>query len=359
MFGAHRNNGDKARIKSPSILGRPLLAADPVSCSISFLSRTDMPPLSPVHFQAKEPFTVLGVNPQDASSDISVQAVRQADAWLAILPRTPKYERERGAVQNAMSMLGQQQSIIQYRAFARKYEVSRKPFSRNSIQRGLARAIVSQSPLLRSKQKIRTVQSGGIFAVAFLMSLVLLIVILTLPVGGVAIMGYVIFSTTLIAAWGPAAIIPVLALLALGGVSAYLFKRYKDVFQELQAHLGQVLDYMESMAYAFEDNFFLREFKTHQQAPDEFKMHKKQMCDERTRHMSAFIDMYIRSFIDRLSELAKKWEGRENVTVDRFFALLADHPGEVRECFLQTLSKSVIEKGTCRLQLEAENTKGE
>jgi len=230
----------------------------------------------------------------------------------------------------------------------------KKHLSRASIQRRFAKAIVRLSPSLRNRQTIRDLQSGGIVGLSLLIATVLLVVVLTVPVGGVTILGLTLFAKTLIVAWGPLALIPIAALLALGGCGAFWYKKHKDVFRELQDYLCEVIEHMESMAYAIEDIFFLYSFQLFQE--DSSVLHEKKSgirktCDD---FMTQFISEYVDSFIDRLSRVATDQCGKGDMSPESFFQFLSLHPGETQQCFQQSFSGLLIDNKNSLLQLEAD-----
>lgn len=172
------------------MLGRPLLVVDYDLQDIRFIRRSQIPLGSPTHFFSLEPFTILGINPRVSYADITNTAIAKADIYCSSLPDKDEYAREKEALRNAVNILGNQQSCIQYRSFARKYDQSRQMLSGSKMERRFAKAIIGHAPGLRKLQTIRNSKSGGILAVSLLVSLVLLIVVLTIPVGGVAIFGF-------------------------------------------------------------------------------------------------------------------------------------------------------------------------
>lgn len=340
------------------MLGRPLLVVDYDLQDIRFIRRSQIPLGSPTHFFSLEPFTILGINPRVSYADITNTAIAKADIYCSSLPDKDEYAREKEALRNAVNILGNQQSCIQYRSFARKYDQSRQMLSGSKMERRFAKAIIGHAPGLRKLQTIRNSKSGGILAVSLLVSLVLLIVVLTIPVGGVAIFGFTFFASTLIAAWGPLAILPVVALVGLGGLGAYWYKQHKDVFVELQGYLGQILDYMEAMAYSVEDIFLMQGFRLFQRDPTAYRFDQERIQKTRDEFISDFVEKYVEAFVDRLSSMITEREIDENMNPEQFFEFLADNPGEVQQCFLLALSELMIEKRTTFYQLEAEIKKG-
>ena len=257
----------RRRSKKAFILGRPLLVLDHNSLTIRFYSRELIPPRSPIHFPATEPFTILGINPSHSYADTIESIRRKATEWHTVLPTTEEYGRESSAIHTAENILSDQRTFIRYQSFARKYDQSRKNLSRSKIHRQFAKAIISGTPALRKRQTIRNTQSGGILSVSLLVSIVLLIVVFTIPAGLVSILGFTLLADTIFVTWGPFALVPIATLAAVGTLGAYWYKQHKDVFVELQASLGQDMDYIEAMVYAIEDRYFMRQLRT---LPDSF-----------------------------------------------------------------------------------------
>ena len=161
----------RRRSKKAFILGRPLLVLDHNSLTIRFYSRKLIPPRSPIHFPATEPFTILGINPSHSYADTIESIRRKATEWHAVLPTTEEYGRESSAIHTAENILSDQRTFIRYQSFARKYDQSRKNLSRSKIHRQFAKAIISGTPALRKRQTIRNTQSGGILSVSLLVSI--------------------------------------------------------------------------------------------------------------------------------------------------------------------------------------------
>lgn len=325
--------------RSTTIIGRPLLVVDTSCGTFDFLSREAIPPVTPHRFHASEPFTILGINPISSFSDISALAQERGKSWHALLGKSTEFQRERTAIDSAVNILHESQSCAQYRAFAKSYACSRKRFSRKKICLKLARAVLNQSPALVTRQRIIDLKTGGIFSVPLLISIALLIAILTIPMGGVTILGIAFFASTIMAAWGPFAILPIVVLLALGGLGAYWYRQFNHVFCDLQDNLSRVIDIMEAMSHAVEDVFFLQEFKTFQSDSRRFRVNQRKIHDEISACIDSFIVDLIAAFIKRLSALVQRDEGQEKMTPEAFFTFLKSHPGELRECFQQTLSQ--------------------
>ena len=338
------------------ILGRPLLVVDQNSQDIRFIPRELIPPGSPAHFLAMEPFTILGISPHASYADISETAGTKAVAWFLVLPDTGEYAREQASLHNAVNILGNRQSCAQFRSFTRSYDQSRKSYSRSKIQRRFAHAIIGNATGLRKRQTIRNIQSGSILGVSLLVSLVMLIVVMTLPVGGVTILGFTLFANTLISAWGPFAIMPIAAVAGLGVLGAYWYKRHKDVFLELQGCLGLVMDHMEAMAYAIEDVFLLDGFRLFQEDSSVFRINKVRIQQDRDAIMSEFVERYVEVFVSRLSSMISERESTARMNAEQLFTFIADHPGEVQQCFQHAFSDLVIKMRAALLQLEAETT---
>jgi hypothetical protein len=346
-------------VPKSSMLGRELLLVDQNSQDIHLIPLEQIPPGSPFHFPAMEPFTILGIDPRASFTDTTETASSKAAAWFSGLPDTKEFAREQESLRKAASILGNRHSCTQYRSFARIYDKSRKRISRSRIERSFVKTIIGHAPGLRKRQTIKNMKSDGILSVSLLVSLVLLIVVLTVPVGGVTIFGYTLFAQTLIVAWGPFAIIPIVALAGLGGLGAYWYKKNEDVFLELQVYFRQVMDHMEAMAYAVEDIFLLHSFHLFQEDSSAFRINKTRIQQARDDFIFKFVERYVEEFVVRLSKMIQKYESDQRMSPEQFFMLLADHPGEVQQCFKHTFSELVIEKRTDLLQLEMDTIKGE
>lgn len=325
---------------------------------MSFLARQSIPPPHAVHFPATEPFTVLGISPRATYADVDRLSSSRSSLWLEHLCEEATFNRERQAISDAKSILGDRHSCTQYRSFARSYDKSRRPLSRGKLQRQFAHAVVSHAPALRKRQNLHDIRSGGIFGVSLLISIVLLIVVLTIPIGGLSIFGFTLFAQTLIAAWGPFAIIPAAALIALGGLGAYWYRQHKHIFKELQSYLAQVMDHMEAMAYSVEDRFLLLGFRLFQKDSTSFHVNKAQVQKARDAIMSEFVAQYTAAFVERLSMVVQETQQAAQMRVEDFFAFLAEHPAEVQNCFHSTFSELVINQPTASAQLEAAICKG-
>jgi hypothetical protein len=319
------------------ILGRPLLIIDHHSLSIRFYSRELIPPRFPVHFPATEPFTVLGITPGHSYVDTIEIIRRKAAEWLSVLPTTEEYGRETAAIRTAENILGDKQAFMRYQSFARKYEESRKNLSKSKIHRQFAKSIIQSTPVLGKRQTIRTTQSGGILSVSLVVSILMLVAVFTIPVGVFSILGATLLSETIFLTWGPFALVPIATLVAVGALGAYWYKRHKDVIVELQASLGQVMDYVEAMVYAIEDRYFIRSYELFQAGSSSFVTKKKHIEKARDAIMADFIKKYVSAFVSRLADMIRKSEAADTISADQFFAFLENNPGEVQQCFQYSL----------------------
>lgn len=324
-----------------SILGRPLLVFDRSRCVSQFLSRNDIPSAFPMHCVASEPFTLMGINPDAKKSDIIKNARQSSEKWLTTLPNVPEYERERTGIKKAVEILSTEAIITQYRGFAKDYEQKRKKFSRDDIVSLIMKKIVSQSPTLRKRWRDGKRKSSGIFGSSFLVSIAFLIALFTVHVGGVTILGFTLFSTTLFAYLGPLALLPISVLLLFGGFMAHLYKQHTDVFRELHKYLSPVIVKIEAVAYAVEDVFFLQRFEVFRHDSTEIRKHQKEMYSYRDKFMKDFIGAYTEAFNKELSRLVQEHEGKEQMTADCFFSILRNHPGELEKCFQQPFVSQV------------------
>ena len=183
FFSANKKGKGKAKhVQEPFMLGRQLIIVDQQSYEVRFLPRDKVPPLSPVHFPAKEPFTILGISPGLKASDVSVLAREKETSWLRCLPDVKEYDREISAIHDAVNILCDNRSCTLYKAFAKTYDKGRAQLSRSKIQRNFISALITMAPVLKKRQTSRNIESGGIFATSLLVAIVMLIVVLTIPV---------------------------------------------------------------------------------------------------------------------------------------------------------------------------------
>ena len=347
--------GRKRKSSKAMILGRPFLVLDNNSLSIRFCSRDLIPPRSPAHFPATEPFTILGINPGHSYTDTIENMRRKTAEWLSVLPSTEEYRREADAIHTAEKILGDQRSFIRYKSFARRYDASRKNLSKSKIHRQFAKAIIRSTPILRKRQTIRTTQSGGILSISLLISIVLLVAVFTIPAGVVSLLGVTLLSETIFVTWGPFAIVPIATLAAIGALGAYWYKQHKDVFVELQTSLGQDMDYIEAMVYAIEDRYFMRSYELFQADSSRFVLKKRHIEKARDVIMADFIKKYVSAFVSRLTDMIRKSEAAETISADQFFAFLENNPGEVQQCFQYSLFDLADTVQDTTLLLESNN----
>lgn len=334
----------KARhIQEPFMLGRQLIIVDPQSYVVRFLPRDQIPPQIPVHFPAKEPFTILGISSRLKPADVCTLARDKERAWLSCLIDVNEYEREVSAIHDAADILGDNRSCILYKAFAKKYHKGRTQLSRSKIQRNFISALITMAPVLKKRQTSRNIESGGIFATSLLVAIVMLIAVLTIPVGGISILGFSLFANSLFVAWGPAAIIPAIAFIALGGLGAYWYKQHKEVFVELQVCLGYVLEQMEALAYAVEDVFMLHEYHLYQDNSSNYKLREKDIRKRRDAILAKFVEHYVEVFTRKLSSMMSDGEEDQQMSPEQFFAFITNNPEEIRQCFHHSLSELLIE----------------
>ena len=348
MMSFMKKDKGKDRVQETCMLGRSLLIIDPRSHDIRFLSRGEIPPQLPVHVVAQEPFTILDINPRLDCSDITEITRSKSISWLECLPDNDDYAREIKLIRDAASILGNTRSCIQYKAFAKQYyeerdrhtsKEKRDRHTRKGMHRSFFKAIIAAAPELKRRQTISEIKAGGIFATSLLVSLILLIVVLTIPVGGISISGYAFFASTLFAAWGPAAIIPILAIVGLGGLVAYWYKQHNEVFKELQGCLEQVMDHqMVAIAYAIDDYYMLEAFDLFKNSSSEYRMHKKEIEEERDTFMTECVENYVENFIECLASKITDNEDERKMTPEQFFIFLEKNPGEIRQCFQHSFS---------------------
>ena len=333
-------NGSEA----PSIAGRPLLLADPLSEELHLVGRDGLPPPRQAHFVAGEPFTILGVDPTADHSEIAATASAKFDLWLKLLGDQAKYKREWKSLENAHRILSHRESLFRYRGFVKKvYDPSRKQVTLAKLQRSFAKAIVSCVPELRSRQTIHDVQAGVGFGFSVLIAAVLLVAVLTIPVGGVAILGFALFTKTLIIAWGPFAILPALAVMASGGLAAYWYHQHADVFRKIHEVLGEAFQQIGALGGAIEDVFLLRGFDLLEEDSTKFHGWRRQAEKKRDELLELFITKFVGAFVDQLvAVLSQAHQGKE-MSAEEFFQFLADHPHEVRTSFKRALYVLVIE----------------
>ena len=355
---ARKRAKPKAKSKPP-LIGRPLMVTGPDGRDMRFLSRTGIPPESPAHFTASEPFTVLGISPRASARDITALAGKRGRQWLALLPNTKKWDVERRTVRQAMDLLKDRSSCMEYRAFARSTSDPENRVSRDVLQRKIARMIVQEMPGLRDRQKIRDLKSGGLVGLSFLSSLVLLIVVLTLPVGGVTVLGLTVLTTTLIASWGPLALLPAAAILALGGLGAYYYKKHSQVFRELQSFMQEIIGRMEVMVQAAEDVFLLHAYRCYQEDRESFVNHYASVKKIHDRFLDERIRDWVRDLVGRLGSLMEEQSGGNKMRPEDFFSFLSDHPAEVHAVFEETAMKRITGVRTDLNQLDTDLNQGE
>ena len=330
--------------EASSIAGRGLLLADPLSEELHLVSRDGIPPPRQAHFVAGEPFTILGIDPSTDHSEIAAAASVKVEEWLKLLGNQAEYERERKSLENADRILSHRESLFRYRGFVKKvYDPSRKPITLGKLQRSFAKAIVSCVPELRSRQTLHDVQAGVGFGFSVLIAAVLLVAVLTIPVGGVAVLGFALFTKTLIVAWGPLAILPALAVLTTGGLAAYWYHQHADVFRKIHEVLGEAFQQIEALGGAIEDVFLLRGFDLLEKDSTEFHGWRRQAEKKRDELLELFIAKFVEAFVDQLVVVLSQAHQGTEMSADEFFQFLADHPREVRSSFKRALYVLVIE----------------
>jgi hypothetical protein len=159
-----------------------------------------------------------------------------------------------------------------------------------------------------------------------------LVAVLTLPLGGLSILGYVLFAKTLFAAWGPLAFIPSFVLITIGGFSAYWYRKQKHVFQELVEYFQHNVRILEALAFAVEDSYLLQTFLLKQSEPDTFRVNQRAIKKAIATHMDKIIHGFLQDFIRNLAEFTEKHADSDKMDIRAFYQLLEDHPGEVEKC---------------------------
>ena len=302
------------------------------------MARHEIVPSRPTHFPASEPYTILGLDPEDAYAAVNESASTKVELWSKVLVDHVEYARELSSLKHAVQILGNRESFFRYRSFVRKvYDPSRKEITSSRIQRMFAAAVVNCVPDLREQDTIRDIQAGSIFGLSVLIGLMLLIAVITIPVGGVVVFGTAFFAKTLLVAWGPWAILPALAVVAVGGAAVYWYREHRDVFDQLHVGLGKAMDQVEALAVALEDVFLLRGFQLFEKDAAQFRAWRKVADKERDSLVADFIKSYVRVFVDRLSSLIVGVEGSKKMGPEEFFSFLSEHPREVQACFLTSL----------------------
>lgn len=341
-------NGSEAS----SIAGRPLLVTDLGAQELQLMSRDRIPPSRPVHFSAREPFTVLGIDPNEGHVAVADAASANVDEWLKLIGGQVGYDGERMSLENAYRILGHRESLFRYRGFVRKvYDPSRKEVTPGKLQRSFARAIVSCVPELRNRQTLHDVKAGVGFGFSLLIAAVLLVAVITVPVGGITVLGYTLFAQTLIVTWGPLAILPAVAVLTTGGLAAYWYRRHADIFRRIHEALGEALQQIEALGGVIEDSFLLHGFDLFQKDPAEFHRWRKQAEKKRDETLELFIAEFVKSFVDQLVEVLSRLHPKPEMSAEEFFQFLADHQYEVRTSFKCALYLLVVNRQEVLLQL--------
>lgn len=319
-------------------MGRLLLLVDPDAEELRFVTRDEVPATRPVHFPASEPYTILGIDPDEGCVAVGELAPTKVDKWLRTLTDQGEYAREHASLRHALDILGNRESFFRYRGFVKKvYDPSRKAITRAKVQRMFAKAIVSCAPDLRRRETIREIQAGGIFGISVLIGLMLLIAVMTIPVGGVVVLGSPFFATTLFVAWGSWAILPALAVITVGGAATYWYRKHRDVFLEIHDSLGEVMQQIEALAAALEDVFLLQGFHLYEKDAAEFRQWRRGLEEKRNVVVTDFVRRYVSAFVECLSSVIANVESGKKMGPEEFFVFLAEHPSEVRICFRQTL----------------------
>lgn len=323
---------NKRKRRNPKFIGRPLLVRDETSARTHFLERDNVPPGYPCIFFAQEPFTVLGLSPQLSASDIADAAKIQSQKWKERLQTSNNPSRDNliHIIEQAERILSEQ--CFPYRAFAKKYASLGRCYSKTLIRKAFFKTLIKSAPSLRRRQTLRNLKIGGIFSIPLLVAITFLVVVLTIPVGGITILGYTLFAQTLFVIWGPFALIPVLALMATGGFGAYWYRKHKHVFQELAGHFHNNLRILEALAFAIEDFYLLQAFELKQKEPDTFRVNQRQIKKEISKHMDELVNGFIQEFIQNLSVFTAEHVGSDKMDIAKFYQLLEEHPGEVEKC---------------------------
>ena len=338
--------------EASSIAGRRLLVADPLSEELQLLGRDGIPPPRQIHFIAREPFTILGIDPNTDHSAIAAAASSKFDEWLKVLADQSEYERERKSLENAHRILSHRESLFRYRGFVKKvYDPSRKQVTIGKLQRSFAKAIVSCVPELRSRQTLHDVKAGGGFGFSVLIAAVLLVAVLTIPVGGITVLGFTLFAKTLVVTWGPLAILPALAVLTTGGLAAYWYHQHADVFRKIHEVLGEAFQQIEALGAVIEDIFLLRGFDLFEKNSAEFRGWRRHAEKKRDELLELFITKFVGAFVDQLVAVLSQAHQGPEMSADEFFQFLTDHPHEVRSSFKRALYVLVRDDQEKLLQL--------
>jgi hypothetical protein len=333
-------NGSEAS----SIAGRPLLLADPRAEELSFMVGDEIPPPLPVHFPASEPYTILGIDPETPHDAVASIASARAGAWLKVLAYHAEYERERASITAALQILGQRQTIFRYRSFIRTtYDPARTDVTPAKLQRAFAAAIISCAPELRRRQTLKDVQAGIGFGSSLLIAAVLLVGVVTVPIGGITLLGFPLFAKTALIAWGPIAILPALGVLSAGALAAYWYHQHADVFLQIHESLSEALQQIAALGAALDDVYLLRCFHLFERTPEEF--HKQQRLAEQERNtvLEIFIGEFVRAFVDELVVSLSQVGLSTEMNSDELFQYLKDHPAEVRSCFKRVLYGTAVD----------------
>jgi hypothetical protein len=323
---ALRRGNVTRKSKTVECIGRPLQVRDLNGGFWRFLKREEIPPRSEVAFIASEPFTILGIDPRDRVDDIKTTALENSAKWEALLAEgdmtKPDAVSMLGHIRHASEILAE--DCIIYRSFAAQFNKSFSHFNSKAVQSTILKAILKLCPSLLRRDTYYRLKQGGLFSSSVLMSLMLLFTVAAVPIGGA--FGGALFATTILAQLGPLAIIPIIALLALGAVAATMYRKHRSVINELRPHLRVHILNIEALARAVEDRLLLKSFDAYRiGATPNYRAFR----EETSKTMTVIIQRVISRWIDRVGVLLEKEEG--GTTPDRFIELLRDNTQIVLE----------------------------
>lgn len=320
-------------MENPKLIGRPLLVLHLKTYTWRFIRRSDIPPEEPCVFIAREPFTVLGIDPRTSRATIANLARQKQQEWIACMASKSVPARHRHAmttrVDQAVAILTQ--DCLRYRAFARHYRAQLTQITPERIQKKVFHAILNAYPKLGKRDALHQMKGGGIFSGSMLAAAVLAIVVMSMPVGGFTLFGFTLFATTITASWGPLAFFPSLTIALLGAVGAYYYRRHRNVFREMRNALSFQLAYLEEVARSLEDHFMLALCASHKKENPAYVAHLKDLREYLPRQMDIITTELVNRALARMAEVAAEISDSQRLTADTFLEGLGRNPELMRE----------------------------
>lgn len=342
--------------QTPKSIGRPLLVWSFKANAWRFLRRSETPPNDPCLFIAREPFTILGIDPRASRKTIAAELTQKQRVWKL---RTNSREipaqyraAMNGAIDDAVAVLTN--DCLRYRAFARHYTAQLTQVTPERIQKKMFQAVLKSCPEMRKREALRKVKGGGIFSASMLAAFVLAIVIMSVPVGGFTIFGLTLFAATIIASWGPIALLPSLTIGVLGAVGAYYYRRHRNVFAELQAALGSQVAYLEEVGRSFEDRLMLSLYGCYVQDSRSYTAQLDQMRSQLVSQMDETIAQLVREAVSTISQLVTETTDAEHLTAETFLKGLGSNPDLMRQALATAVGSQMKELTTLKLSAKKE-----